>query len=216
MRKHIVPWLLILTIAMGWYIAWPHLPEQIPRHYNIEGEVDGYFSKVSAMSLSMGSMIFFYIVWIFIRRIDLTKGEYKYFAKALSKVNYMILITIFGSNILGILHSVGYDVKGSVMVNFALGTLSIILGNYMQQTKPNYLIGIRTSWTLENAEVWRKTHRFASKTMVIAGFFVYAAALLKDPINIFIGMGIVLLGAIIPTVKSYSIYKRKTGLEGKS
>ncbi|MEI4803229.1 SdpI family protein [Bacillus sp. FJAT-51639] len=215
MRKHIVPWLLIFTIAIGWYIAWPYLPEQIPRHYNIEGEIDGYFSKVSIISFSMGSMIFFYIVWIFIRRIDLTKGGYKYFAKALSKINYMILITIFGSNILGILHSVGYDVKGSVIVNFALGTLSIILGNYMQQTKPNYLIGIRTSWTLENKEAC-DYHRFASKSMVIAGFFVYAAALLKDPINLFIGAGIVLLGAIIPTIKSYSIYKKEIGLEGKS
>lgn len=211
MRKHIIPWLFIFTIAIGWYIAWPHLLEQIPRHYNIEGEVDGYFSKVSMISFSMGSMVFFYIVWILIRRIDLTKGEYKYFAKALSKINYMILITIFGSNILGILHSAGYDVKGSVMVNFALGTLSIILGNYMQQTKPNYLIGIRTSWTLENKEVWRKTHRYASRSMVIAGFLAYAAVFLKDPINFFIGVGIVLLGAIIPTVKSYSIYKKEVG-----
>ncbi|HDX9576910.1 TPA: SdpI family protein [Bacillus pseudomycoides] len=216
MRKHIVPWLFIFTIAIGWYIAWPHLPEQIPRHYNTEGEVDGYFSKVSMISFSMGSMIFFYIVWIFIRRIDLTKGEYKYFAKALFKINYMILITIFGSNILGILYSVGYDVKSSAMFNFALGTLSIIVGNYMQQAKTNYLIGIRTSWALENTEVWRKTHRFASKSMVIAGFLVYAAALFKDPANIFIGAGIVLLGIIIPAIKSHSIYKKEVGLEGKS
>lgn len=216
MRNHIIPWLFIFTIAIGWYIAWPHLPEQIPRHYNTEGEVDGYFSKVSLISVSMGSMLFFDIVWIFIRRIDLTKGDYNYFAKALSKINYMILITIFGSNILGILYSVGYDVKGSAMFNFALGTLLIIAGNYMQQAKPNYLIGIRTSWTLANTEVWRKTHRFASKSMVIAGFLVYAAALLKDPFNLLIGVGVFLLGAMIPAIKSYSIYKKEVGLDGKS
>ena len=34
MKRHILPWSLIIGIAIGWYIVWPYLPEQIPRHYN--------------------------------------------------------------------------------------------------------------------------------------------------------------------------------------
>ena len=50
MKRHVLPWSLIIAIAIGWYIVWPYLPKQIPRHYNAAGMVDGYFSKVEASS----------------------------------------------------------------------------------------------------------------------------------------------------------------------
>lgn len=34
-----------------------------------------------------------------------------------------------------------------------------ILGNYLTALRPNYFIGIRTPWTLENADTWRAPHR---------------------------------------------------------
>lgn len=85
----------------------------------------------------------------------------------------------------------------------------LVLGNYMQQTKPNGLVGIRMDWTLENPVVWRKTHRFASRVFVIGSLCIYAGALLPDPFNIFMGIGIILICIIVSTIKSYSIYKEE-------
>jgi len=39
---------LITVIAITWVVAWwyePKLPEQIPTHWNVHGEVDGYMKK---------------------------------------------------------------------------------------------------------------------------------------------------------------------------
>ncbi|MDM5190500.1 SdpI family protein [Bacillus sp. DX4.1] len=209
MKKYLFPWIFIIAVAIGWYIAWPYLPEQIPRHYNISGEVDGYFSKVEAASVSIGSMILFYIIWIFMGRIDLTKGNHKQHAKALSMTNHAILFVVFGCNIFAVLASSGYIVSGSIAFNFGLGTIFLVVGNYMQQTKPNGFVGIRMYWTLENPEVWRKTHRFASKVFVIGAMFMYVAAVFPDPINMFSAVGTILLCVIISTIKSYSIYKEE-------
>ncbi|MDZ5605719.1 SdpI family protein [Bacillus pseudomycoides] len=215
MRKHLLPWIFIIAVAIGWYIVWPHLPEQIPRHYNASGEVDGYFSKVEATFVSIGSMILFYVIWIFIGKIDLTKGNYKQHAKVLSMTNHAILFVVFGCNIFALLASSGYIVSGSIAFNFGLGTIFLVVGNYMQQTKPNGFVGIRMYWTLENPEVWRKTHRFASRVFVIGAIFMYVAAVFPDPINMFSAIGTILLCIIISTIKSYSIYKKEIGLGGK-
>jgi uncharacterized membrane protein len=55
------------------------------------------------------------------------------------------------------------------------------LGNYLPNLRPNYFVGIRTPWTLEDAETWRATHRLGGKLMffgslllLISEFFVSA------------------------------------------
>ncbi|MGE7873291.1 SdpI family protein [Bacillus paramycoides] len=212
MKRHILPWSLIIATAIGWYIVWPDLPEQIPRHYNAAGMVDGYFSKVEASSFSIGSMFVLYIMWLAIGYIDVMKGKYKRQAKVLSAINYAILFIGFGCNIFALLAASNYIASASIALNFGLGTLFLVLGNYMQQTKPNGLVGIRMDWTLENPVVWRKTHRFASKVFVIGALCIYAGALLPDPFNIFMAVGVILICIFISTIKSYVIYKKEMQL----
>ena len=43
----------------------------------------------------------------------------------------------------------------------------LVLGNYIGTFRPNYFIGIRTPWTLENDNVWRATHRNIGPILVI-------------------------------------------------
>ncbi|MFK4294100.1 putative membrane protein [Bacillus sp. RC240] len=212
MKRHVLPWSLIIAIAIGWYIVWPYLPEQIPRHYNAAGIVDGYFSKVEASSFSIGSMLVLYMMWLAIGYVDITKGKYKQKAKVLTAINYAILFIGFGCNIFALLAASNYIASASIAFNFGLGTLFLVLGNYMQQTKPNGLVGIRMDWTLENPVVWRKTHRFASKVFVIGALCIYAGALLPDPFNIFMAIGIILVCIFISTIKSYVIYKKEMQL----
>jgi uncharacterized membrane protein len=58
------------------------------------------------------------------------------------------------------------------------------LGNYLPNLRPNYFIGIRTPWTLENAETWRATHRLGGKLM----FF---GSLLLLVLDLFLGRSLV-------------------------
>lgn len=80
-----------------------------------------------------------------------------------------------------------FDVLRPVAV--ATGVLLLAVGNYLGKARRNAIFGIRTPWTLANATVWDRTHRFTGLAMVAGG-----AAL--------IGLGLVLrdslaLGAAI-------------------
>ncbi len=88
-----------------------------------------------------------------------------------------------------------------------LGSLFILLGNYLSKIRQNYFIGIKTPWTIENEENWNKTHRFASWCFVIVGiitlieaYFVWYA-----PVIIFGG---IMVAAFLPIIYSFLIFKK--------
>ena len=89
-----------------------------------------------------------------------------------------------------------------------LGALFMFIGNYMPKTTRNRTMGIKLRWTMGNDENWQKTHRMGGKIWFWCGLAILASALL--PIKFAVGMLIVviLVAVIVPTVYSYSIYKK--------
>jgi len=49
------------------------------------------------------------------------------------------------------------------------GALLVLIGNYMGKVPRNYMVGIRTPWTLSSDYVWERTHRFAAPLFVAGG-----------------------------------------------
>jgi uncharacterized membrane protein len=64
---------------------------------------------------------------------------------------------------LGTAPSVPHTLLGSA------GLLVAVVGNYLGKLPRNYMVGIRTPWTLCNDHVWERTHRFAAPLFVCSG-----------------------------------------------
>ncbi len=64
-----------------------------------------------------------------------------------------------------------------------IGTMLVMLGNYMPVIEPNHVLGIRVSWTLKNPQCWRRTHRFGGKIMVTGGLLIIVTALIALFLN---------------------------------
>jgi hypothetical protein len=64
-----------------------------------------------------------------------------------------------------------FDAEFNVMrpVAIATGVLLIAVGNYLGKARQNAFIGIKTPWTLADATVWDKTHRFTGRAMFAGG-----------------------------------------------
>jgi uncharacterized membrane protein len=81
-----------------------------------------------------------------------------------------------------------------------LAVLMIVLGNFFGRIQPNWFIGIRTPWTLDNPEVWRRTHRVAAWLLVLAGV-VTAASLVLPGVNpmwvALVGVMMAVLGSVV-------------------
>jgi uncharacterized membrane protein len=93
------------------------------------------------------------------------------------------------------------------------GVLVMIIGNYMNSLKPNYVAGIRLPWTLKDPENWRKTHQLAAKLWFVGGMLLIVSSFLLSkefliPFTIFLLVVLV----VIPGIFSYEIYRRKNKL----
>lgn len=84
----------------------------------------------------------------------------------------------------------------------------MFLGNYMQTVKPNYFIGIRTPWTLENETVWARTHKLGGRLYFIAGGLVMVLAFVLKGLMMPVFIGIIVAASVVPMVYSYVVYKQ--------
>jgi uncharacterized membrane protein len=62
-------------------------------------------------------------------------------------------------------------------VFLAVAALLVLLGNFLGKVRHNYLFGIRTPWTLTDARVWDKTHRFTGRLLLAGGVLLAAGCL---------------------------------------
>jgi hypothetical protein len=94
-------------------------------------------------------------------------------------------------------------------VAIATGVLLLAVGNYLGKARQNGFIGIKTPWTLADATVWDKTHRFTGRGMVLGGLVLMALGFLLHDGNA-LGLSIAACAALPPlagVARSHSLYR---------
>ncbi|WP_299890209.1 SdpI family protein [uncultured Lacinutrix sp.] len=207
--KKELPLLLIVLIPFI-YLAyiWNALPETVPTHWNASGEIDGWSSKNTLLLIPFLLPVLIYVLLTVIPKIDPKK---KIDAKSNKFYNIKFLLTLFMS-ILALF--ILYSSKSQTFTNpniiiLLIGLLYVVLGNYMKTFKPNYFIGIRTPWALENETVWKRTHNMAGKYWFFGGLLIIVLSLLLDKkLNLILFIVITSILTIIPIVYSYLLFKK--------
>lgn len=197
--------ILVIVLLPFIYLAyvWNELPNNVPMHWNIEGEVDRYGDKSELIMIPFLLPLLVYMIFLVAPKID-PKNKLNKMGGKLSTIKF--LLTTFMS-ILALF--IIYTAKNESLTNpnyifLMIGVLFIILGNYFKTIKPNYFIGIRTPWTLENETVWKKTHKLGGKMWFIGGLFVVLSSLLVETqINFTLFIVITAIITIIPVAYSY-------------
>ncbi len=193
------------------YLAyiWNKLPQEVPIHWNIEGEIDGYGNKVMLILIPILLPLLVYVIFLIIPRID-PKNKLNQMGNKFQ--NIKVLVTVFMS-VLALF--IIYSAKSQSLTNpnyviLAMGVLFIILGNYFKTIKPNYFLGIRTPWTLENETVWKKTHKMAGKMWFIGGIvIVFSSLVLSKQLNLNVFLVITGVITIIPILYSYLQFRNE-------
>ena len=207
-KKEIPSFILITILFASAFILYPSLPDQIPLHWNINGEIDRYGSKLFGTFLMPVMTLFIAVLMLYIPFIDPKKRNYEKFKNVYTTIR--LSFVLFMSFIYGITMaaSLGYPVDISFIVPFAVSLLFILLGNYMGKVRQNWFVGFRFPWTLDNEEVWNKTHRFGGKLMVGAGLIGVISSFLPAPFNFIIFM-IGVFGSVVATILySLSAYNK--------
>jgi uncharacterized membrane protein len=205
--KKEIPFLLIAVLPFI-YLAfiWNNLPDKIPMHWNGSGEIDRYGNKSELLFMLFMLVGITYFVFLVIPKID-PKQKLQNMGNKLN--NLRLILGIFMSALaIGIVYSTQQKSSNPSFVFVIIGLLFTFLGNYFKTIKPNYFIGIRTPWTLENEEVWKKTHELGGKLWFVGGLLMAMTFVLPNTIQFYTFMGITAVITIVPIVYSYLEFKK--------
>jgi uncharacterized membrane protein len=209
----ITVWVLFVIPLVYLSLIWNELPQQLPMHYNLKGQVDRYGTKSEFLVLiAVVTLINIgvYFLLVNIHRID---PKRKYNEENLPRMRKLAFaITLFLSAIACFImySSLHEEMKfNSNFIVIGIGLLFTVIGNYFYSIKPNYFAGLRTPWALENEDNWRQTHQLGSKLWFTGGLAVIAAGLfLKDLALFLVMMIIILVLVIVPIIYSYRLYAK--------
>ncbi len=200
-----------LCITAAQFIAaalvYTRLPEQIPTHWGISGQVDAYGGRLMIFLMPAISLLIT-LGMTLMPKID-PKGK-SIIASGNAYPVLMVLINVLFAVILAvtILTAFGVSVPMDVVMCVMLGLLFIILGSFMPRIKQNYSFGIKLPWTYASEEVWVSTHRFGGRVFVANGLVFFAGVLLPAPLNLLVPLVAILVGMIVICVFSYLQYRK--------
>lgn len=221
-RRHTILWVtfIVLSIAQAVVLLLlaSKLPNRIPVHFNYKFEVDRWGSPFEIFFISLIAPFLFILKFII--------GKWYKQNPRNSKIedNLSIAICFFFITISWWLYSISLrpiETLKAESLRFLpsffyifLGIFAIILGNYEGTIKPNKTLGIKTKWTLEDDENWRKTHRFAAPLTILGGIIFTISGILllfirRIPLFIIPILLFIILLCVIPMIYSYLLSRQK-------
>lgn len=199
-------WILMAGLLLSAVLIYPYLPEQVPGHWNIHGQVDAWYPRSFGTFLAPLLTIVIYLLMLFLPILDPRRDNYQRFSSAYTFLRWSLVIFFMLLYAATVLSALGYSVNIALMVKALVAVLFIIIGNFMGQFRHNYFVGIKTPWTLANEEVWQRTHRMGGRLWVAGGFVCLAMALFQANWSAYIFFASIMVIAIVPIIYSYIIF----------
>lgn len=203
-------WWLLLLIAspiVFTVLVWKQIPESIPIHFNLEGNPDRFGEKLPTLIGLPALTILVYFALVYLPYID-PKRRIDNHQKSIRSMRRIITLALIAVNIIVIITSYQSWNPGN-WISVGIGVLIIAIGNQLNSLKDNYFVGIRTPWTLEDRETWRKTHRFSSRLFILIGILIVIGSMLELQNHATLVL-ILLIGglAITPLLYSYLVFNK--------
>lgn len=194
---------MLLPILVG-LLLWDKLPEQVPSHWGINGEVDGWCSKTQAVFLMPCVMLAMHWLCVLVSYLDPKKVDYN--KKSFLLVLWICPVINLLLNTLVYATALGYAINVEIILPLFMGVLFLLIGNYLPKCKQSYTLGIKLPWTLHNEENWNKTHRFSGKVWVTGAIVILATAFLG---SFWILLGVLIVMVALPTIYSDCLHRKQ-------
>ncbi len=191
---------VLLAMACLACLAWSRLPADamLPVHWNGAGQIDRVAPAARALAMPVlvaaGVTLLFAVIPLIEplqQRMDRSMALYRVGWLGILAVMALVEITVA-------LPAFGLASPGILPVS-GVGLFFVLLGNALPKSRPSFFVGIRTPWTLSDAENWIATHRLGGRTMMLGGLMLILTPLL--PVGLRIGWTFSAIGvAVIPPI----------------
>ena len=216
MKKSHVINLIMIVIALSplgfLLIMWEAIPVTFITRFELNKVIEEIQSRkellIAVCVLSVLSVLL-YLLMRNIRRIDPKVNESTP-KSAFHKMGIIVILFLAVFNYFLILSAKNEWTVDMRIFIAVFGLLMVLMGNYMNNIKPNYFAGIRLPWTLNDPINWQRTHRLAGKLwfaggmILMIGSFVFAKSILVP-----FAVTVLVLLVVIPGIYSYKLYRNK-------
>ena len=204
---------LLIVVLMAGFALWAAAKAppgmDLPTHWNMQGEVDRTAPALTALLIPAGVTLFLGLVFAIIPAIEPLQDRMKGSAPLLQAtwigtVGLMIALQgIIAAPVFGL--QVG---AGAIIV--LVGLLFVGLGNMLPKSRPGFFVGIRTPWTITNADNWIATHRMGGKLFMLAGLAMILAGIIPmaGTLRFAIVLVSTIVAALLPVLYSWRLWQR--------
>ncbi len=199
--------MILVCAAIGAYL-YPQFPDEVASHWGANGEANGYMPKFWGIFLTPILMLFMFLIYVLIPRIDPMSKNIEEFRPVFNK--FWVLLFAFFSYVFGIiiLWNLGFLFNFAFAIAPALGIMFYFIGGLMQSAKRNFFFGIRTPWTLSSDIVWEKTHKLAGNLFKLTGLLTLVSMFFGGMVTFVIFITSVVLSAFVSIIYSYFEFKK--------
>jgi uncharacterized membrane protein len=204
-------WPLIIFLLAVCLSLWSfqYLPERVITHWNLAGKADGWSSREFTVIFFPSLLVAIYAILTISPRFDPKSERYQEFSRVYLIIRAVVLLLLLIAFAIIIFSNLGYKIDIGTIITIVISIVIIIIGNYMGKVKPNWILGIRTPWTLSSENVWNKTHRLFSRLWVCVGICALIVVWIKPSAAIIIFLAGVAGSSIYVCVYSYILYKNE-------
>jgi uncharacterized membrane protein len=186
-------------------LAYPALPDTIPLHWNLAGEVDHTGPKFPGVLILPAVLLLVAITLEAVPRISPRGFELDAASRGFRAIKLVTLLSLLVLHAVTLAASAGLPVRIGVFIPVSIGALFVVIGNYLGTLQKNFFVGIRTPWTLASDDVWFRTHRLGARMFTIGGVVMMFTGLLGPKAIMVSFMAVLAVIVIVPVVYSYRV-----------
>ena len=215
LKKAFLYILMLLPLAVT-VVSLFFLPEQIPAHYNISGEVDRWGSKFETLVFPAFCIILG-LIMLFMARYYEKRGEAGAGNANACVITGIACLVLFNAMTVYYLYADFKSVEQldampidiGRLVFGILGVVMIIIGGLMPEIKMNSLMGLRTPWSRKNETVWRKSQKFGGLSFIAGGILIIVLCVpLKGAPLMLSGLSILLVLLAVDVYYTYRVAQK--------
>jgi uncharacterized membrane protein len=202
---------LALLIAGAWTLSRMPAGQTVPIHFDAAGRPNGWAPAIVGLFVIPAVSLLMWLLQMLLPSITPRGANLRRSPGAYDTIWVVIaLMLAFGESAI-VAAALGHPVNVTVALPLVLGLMFIVIGNVLPKLRWNYVMGIRTPWTLADERVWDKTHRFGGWVMVLGGAVLVIGALIPP----YVGKpglvaGTVGLIVVLTVGKSYLLWRETT------
>jgi uncharacterized membrane protein len=167
---------VLLGVALATARIYSRLPNAVPTHFDLHGEVDGTMPRFVAAVFGPAVATSLYLLLRFL----LPRAT----SSAGARGALQLMAPVMGGFVLimhvCIMHGALTGRFSFAVLAAALGALSLALGLVLPRVRQNPFVGVRTFWTLQSNATWARTHHFAGYAYAFAGALGIVGALFAE------------------------------------